>query len=215
MRSIRKTTPCLMAALLGLASVSAFAQQDPAMNGDPNPTWQRHGDGSTSGWQGDRPQPAPGDPGMAPGATGQPWHAGEDGGNGHRPYDHRGDGYANDHHDDGAMRVRHQGDVAFVSGGVGLDESRALLREGQHYPLMLSFLGSNREYLSDVHVKIVGTDGDEVLSTAAQGPYLLARLPSGRYTVRVAYHGREQVRRIAVSNGGHVRSTFVWSTHDD
>lgn len=205
MRSIMTTTPYIVAAVLGLASATAFAQQGP-MNGDPDPAWQQHDDGTTSGWQGDRMRPVPDASGNdTEGGRGDRWHGSPHGSD---------DGYTNARGSD-TMRVHHQGNVAFVSGGVGLDESRALLRESARYPLMLSFLGSNREYLSDVRVLLENSSGDEVLRTDARGPFLLARLPSGRYTVRVAYHGREQVRRIAVNAHGHVRSTFVWPTHDD
>lgn len=205
MRAIRTTTPFLMAAVLGLASASVLAQQPGSgMNGDPDPAWQQHSDGTTSGWQGDRMRPAPDVAGDETEGREHRWHG---------PM-RADDGYTNTWHDD-AMRVHHQGDVAFVTGGVGLDESRALLRASSRYPLMLSFIGSRHEYLADVHVRIVNANGDEVLTTASRGPFLLARLPSGRYTVHVAYHGREQVRRLMVNANGHVRSTFVWSTYND
>src|SRR5215469_4507634 len=50
----------------------------------------------------------------------------------------------------GLPQVQQQGGVEFVSGGVGLDESKALQAARSQWPLSLRFTGSNAEYLADV-----------------------------------------------------------------
>src|SRR5271163_3210188 len=57
----------------------------------------------------------------------------------------------------GLPQPLHQGDVTFVTGGVGLDESQALRTEAPRWPLSMRFTGAGADYLADVHVKI--TDG--------------------------------------------------------
>ena len=59
--------------------------------------------------------------------------------------------------------AQHQGNVTFVSGGIGLDESHALRAEAHNWPLELQFTGPGSDYLADIHVSITGPHGAEVL----------------------------------------------------
>ena len=70
----------------------------------------------------------------------------------------------------GLPQIQQQGDVSFVSGGVGLDESKALQQAQSQWPLSLRFTGPGSDFLADVHVRVVDAHGAEVLSTASRGP---------------------------------------------
>lgn len=111
----------------------------------------------------------------------------------------------------GLPQIQQQGDVSFVSGGVGLDESRALRRAESQWPLSLRFTGPNSEYLADVHVRLVDAHNSEVLNTTSRGPYMLVRLRPGRYTVHAQYKDREQTRAVTIPAKGTVKSAFVWN----
>ena len=111
----------------------------------------------------------------------------------------------------GLPQIQQQGDVSFVSGGVGLDESKALLREQSHWPLSLRFTGPTADYLSGVHVRIVDGKNGEVLGTEAMGPYMLVKLPPGQYTVYAKYKDQEQHRAVSVSGPGRAKVAFHWS----
>ena len=107
------------------------------------------------------------------------------------------------------------GHVTFLSGGIGLDESTAIKRAARSYPLELEFLmkGEPRDvYVADVHVRIRDDQGRTVLDTVANGPFLLARLPAGRYDIVARSEGRSQSRHISLAPGEHLRVPFEWAT---
>ena len=112
----------------------------------------------------------------------------------------------------GMPPIQHEGSVSYVSGGVGLDESTALKSAAHQWPLALRFTGPTADYLADVHVKIFGASNDQVLATDAKGPYMLVKLPPGRYTVHATYKDQEQTRAVSVSSKPGARADFHWNT---
>ncbi|SAK43300.1 hypothetical protein AWB82_00546 [Caballeronia glebae] len=111
----------------------------------------------------------------------------------------------------GLPQIQQQGDVSYTSGGVGLDESHALLREQAHWPLSLRFTGPTADYLSGVNVRIVGGKGGEVLSTESMGPYMLVKLPPGSYTVYAKYKDQEKKQAVTVAGPGKAKAAFHWN----
>ncbi|WP_010090822.1 carboxypeptidase-like regulatory domain-containing protein [Burkholderia ubonensis] len=111
---------------------------------------------------------------------------------------------------DGLPAARHQGDVTFVSGGIGQDESTAFQRNEAAWPLALRFTGAGGEFLADVQVRIADANGAEVLKTDAHGPYMLVKLPPGRYTVQASYQGKDETRSVTVTAKGGARQAFTW-----
>ncbi|KMY85590.1 putative exported protein [Candidatus Paraburkholderia calva] len=110
----------------------------------------------------------------------------------------------------GLPQIQQQGDVSYTSGGVGLYESQALQREKAHWPLSMRFTGPTADYLSNVHVRIVGKSG-EVLNAEAMGPYMLVKLPAGSYTVYAKYKDQEKKQVVTVSSPGKANAQFHWS----
>jgi hypothetical protein len=114
--------------------------------------------------------------------------------------------------DNGMPQIQRQGEIEFVSGGVGADESHALERARSQWPLGLNFTGSGSDYLADVQVRIVDSHNVDVLNTTSQGPYMLVRLRPGQYTVHASYKGNEQSKAVTVPAKGSTGSTFHWSS---
>jgi hypothetical protein len=110
----------------------------------------------------------------------------------------------------GLPQIERQGAVEYVSGGVGLDESTALKREAHRWPLDLRFTGPTSDYLADVHVRIVGPRGADMLNADSMGPYMLVKLPPGQYTVRASYQDQEQERTVIVSAQPGTSVDFHW-----
>ena len=111
----------------------------------------------------------------------------------------------------GLPQVQTQGSVSFTSGGVGLDESHALISEQAHWPLSLRFTGPTADYLADVHVRIVDEKNAELLKADAMGPYMLVKLPPGRYTVYAKYKDSEKKQAVTVAGNGKAKAAFHWS----
>jgi len=111
----------------------------------------------------------------------------------------------------GLPAEQQQGDVSFVSGGVGLDESHALRAAAHSWPLALQFTGPGSDYLADVHVSVSDSHGTSVLQSDAQGPYMLLRLHPGRYTVHARYKDQDQSKSVEIAGGGHTAASFHWN----
>ena len=111
----------------------------------------------------------------------------------------------------GLPQIQQQGDVSFVSGGVGLDESKALRQAESQWPLSLRFTGPSAEFLADVRVRVVDAHNSEVLNTTSRGPYMLVRLRPGHYTVHAQYKDQDQSKAVTVPAKGTVKSAFYWN----
>ena len=111
-----------------------------------------------------------------------------------------------------------QGNVSFVSGGVGQDEAAAFKQAAVSYPLELMFVqqaSPRDEYLSEVKVTVRNSARNVVLDTVSKGPYFLARLPSGTYQIEASYGDVIKRQTVNVRSGSHQRATFVWNKRDD
>lgn len=70
-----------------------------------------------------------------------------------------------------------QNGIAYLSGGIGLDESRAI-QQVTGYNLHLTFsVGPQNQYTSDVDVAIENAQGHSLLSLAGVGPIVYVQLP--------------------------------------
>ena len=108
--------------------------------------------------------------------------------------------------------VQQQGVVSFVSGGVGEDELQEMKKLSPGYPLELLFVtkGEPQEYLADVKVQIKDKDGKIVLDTMSQGPFLLAKMLPGKYTISADHDGTVKRQIVQVAGAKTRRIVFVW-----
>ena len=108
----------------------------------------------------------------------------------------------------------HEGSVAYVTGGIGRDQSMAFKRAASSYPLEIELLKKtshgNAEYLADDHVVIRNHDGKAILDTKASGPFVLVRVAPGRYTVSASDNGKMKVRHVQLAENRHERLVFEW-----
>ncbi|MBB5410237.1 hypothetical protein HDG34_004190 [Paraburkholderia sp. HC6.4b] len=121
---------------------------------------------------------------------------------------------ASEMHRTGMPETQQQGDISFVTGGVGRDESTALRQARRQWPLSLQFTGPGASYVADVQVKIAKAGGATVFEATSKGPYMLVRLPQGRYTVNATYGSVTRRETVNVRGNGSARATFAFpSTH--
>ena len=82
------------------------------------------------------------------------------------------------------------GGVTWLTGGVTLEERDAIREQASDYNLWIWLARSGSGYfLADVRVSVEDADGHPVLDTVTDGPWLLARVPPGRYTIRTDQGG--------------------------
>lgn len=108
-----------------------------------------------------------------------------------------------------------QGDISYLSGGIGQTEANAIKHVAKRYPLELEFVLKAKpkdEYLADVKVNIKDAHDKVVLDTTADGPFLLAQMPAGKYTISADRHGKMEQRRVEIAAKEHQRLVFAWKS---
>ena len=102
--------------------------------------------------------------------------------------------------------------VPYVSGGVGLDEREALQQEANQegYNLKIVATATDGAYLAGITVRIADAQGVEVLQAAMDGPWLYAKLPTGRYTLSADDGRQAQKRTVDVPAKGTREAVFRW-----
>ncbi|AOX99073.1 hypothetical protein [Jeongeupia sp. USM3] len=108
------------------------------------------------------------------------------------------------------LPVQTQGNVSYVSGGIGDEEMAALKSMQKSYNLHLLFVDRGGHYLSGTQVAVKNARGETVLDAESDGPYFYASLPTGRYSVSASNEGRTQTRPLQVGTKGGKQTTFRW-----
>lgn len=111
------------------------------------------------------------------------------------------------------LEEKTQGAIRYATGGIGADEVAAFKAAAPQYPLELLFAqkaSPNDVYLADVRVVVKSTSGRVLLDTVSGGPFLLARLPPGKYRIEADSDGVVKQQMVEVRAGEHRRVVFVW-----
>jgi len=105
------------------------------------------------------------------------------------------------------------GSVSYMSGGIGSKEAKAMQAAEKRYNLSLEFAKrakAKNEFLADVSVLVKNKSGKMVLDTNSEGPFLLADMPAGKYTIIARYEGHKLTRTAYVRTKQHKRLFFLW-----
>lgn len=113
--------------------------------------------------------------------------------------------------------AKQYGSTTFISGGIGIDECKALQTEACNWSLQLMFSeiqsGSTiGAWVSDVDIKITDKDGYTVLATMTEGPLVLVNLSPGAYTLTANYLGKLAVRPFTIIEGRNQTISVSWVT---
>lgn len=105
-------------------------------------------------------------------------------------------------------QVESSGGVDYLNGGASLGEADYMKRQAHDFPLEVLFSGKGGEY--GVADRVVVRQGDrEVVEVPDAGPYLLLKVPPGRYTVEAEFDGQTEKRAVTVGKG---RQVLNWNT---
>ena len=110
-----------------------------------------------------------------------------------------------------ALQEQTQGSVTYISGGVSSDEAEAMKAAARSYPLTveLAVAGPQRDpYIADARVEIRDQQGNAVLDTTTEGPFLLVRLPPGTYKLDVQWNGAQKAATVQVTADRHQHIFF-------
>ncbi len=116
----------------------------------------------------------------------------------------------------GSLPAMHEhGAISFLSGGIGQNEADAIKRVAKQYPLELEFLlkaKSKDQYLSNVKVLVKDMHDKKVLEATSDGPFLLAKIPAGKYAITADRNGKIEHRTVQIAAHEHRRVVFEWKT---
>ena len=103
--------------------------------------------------------------------------------------------------------------VSYITGGVGEEESSAILAEAKQWPLLLelSQLENGRGvWIFGSQIKILDAKNAVVFDAKADGPYMLINLTAGDYVIQASYQGVEQKRSISMKAGQSQKISIFW-----
>jgi hypothetical protein len=108
-------------------------------------------------------------------------------------------------------QVRHEGDVAYVTGGIGEHNEAQTMELGRDMNLKLVFARApSGSYVANAKVRIADLSGNEVLALESSNPLLFAQLPPGTYRVTATAEGRSIERTVQVPSSGQQTEFFHW-----
>ncbi|HEX7640882.1 MAG TPA: carboxypeptidase regulatory-like domain-containing protein [Burkholderiaceae bacterium] len=113
--------------------------------------------------------------------------------------------------------IQHAGGIQYRTGGIGLDESTALLDAAKTSPLTLFFVthfGGNTVYASATRVTLSDAKGKQLLELKPDGPILLLDLAPGKYTIEASYGQQSQTHKVDVEADKRKRLYFVWKEEE-
>ena len=118
---------------------------------------------------------------------------------------------------DESSLIHTDGDIRYVSGGIGDSERTELDALSDQFNLHMVFAtqGSG-EYLSAVKVTILDARNGQVLSAESKGPWFFVQLPSGDYCVAVTPtgsrgQGETQRKTVRIDGSNRSRLDFYWN----
>ena len=103
--------------------------------------------------------------------------------------------------------------ISYISGGVGEDESTAIVAEAKLWPLLLelSQLENGRGvWIFGANIRVINANKQTIFDAQADGPYMLINLGAGEYVVAATYQGVEQRRSISVKANTSQKISIFW-----
>jgi hypothetical protein len=103
-------------------------------------------------------------------------------------------------------------EVPHISGGVGESGRDEINAVQDQYSLKMVFAYTNGDFLAEVKVVITDAAGATLLSTVADGPWLLVKLPAGSYQVAATVDGVTKSEQVTVPASGLKTLDLRWPT---
>jgi len=109
--------------------------------------------------------------------------------------------------------IRSINGVDYLSGGIGIDESRAIHAAASRWPLQITMaeISNGRAvWIGAADVRIRDARSRAVLEFRSDGPLALVRLDPGKYTVEARFNGVALKRDVVIVTGTPQRVMIVW-----
>ena len=109
--------------------------------------------------------------------------------------------------------TQHSQGIAYISGGVGQDETTAILTEAKQWPLTLelSQIENGRGvWIFGANIKINSSKKQAIFAAQADGPFMLINLVPGDYEMEATYQGTVQKRSLSIKADTPQKISLFW-----
>jgi hypothetical protein len=103
--------------------------------------------------------------------------------------------------------------IEYISGGIGSEESDAMLALGKKWPLVLEFSQEHPQrplWVADVKVKILDQKKKVIFEALSDGPIMLLKMTAGKYDAEYTFEGKFLKRSLVVEEGKFQKQSVVW-----
>lgn len=103
--------------------------------------------------------------------------------------------------------------ISYISGGVGEEESQAILAESKQWPILLELSqldGGRGVWIFGAQVKVLNEGNQVIFNAIAEGPYILINLPAGNHLIEASYQGVVQKKTVSINPGGNQKISIFW-----
>jgi hypothetical protein len=103
--------------------------------------------------------------------------------------------------------------IEYISGGIGSEESDAMLALGKKWPLVLEFSQDHPQrplWVADVMVKILDQKKKVIFEALSDGPIMLLKMTAGKYDAEYTFEGKILKRSLVVEEGKFQKQSVVW-----
>ncbi len=116
---------------------------------------------------------------------------------------------------DGTLIAQHQGNIPYVLGGVGREESDALETAQRDYNLRITSADRMGHFYGNTHVIVRDSNAKTVLDMTG-GPLFYAQMPKGRYVVEGATEdGQKKTQKVNITGAKPAIVHFSWPLNPD
>ena len=103
-----------------------------------------------------------------------------------------------------------QGDIIYISGGIGADETAAIESVKGSYNLNVTSADKTGHFRGDTEIVISDMKRNVLLDVTTQGPLFYAQLPNGRYIVEGISEDQIRKQTIRINGMKPARVHFSW-----
>ncbi len=103
--------------------------------------------------------------------------------------------------------------IEYISGGIGSEESDALLALGKKWPLVLEFSQDHPQrplWVADVTVKIMDQKKKVIFEALSEGPIMLLKINPGKYDTEYSFEGKVLKRSLVIEDAKFQKQSVVW-----
>ena len=103
--------------------------------------------------------------------------------------------------------------IQYITGGIGSEESEAMIELGKKWPLTLEFSQDHPErplWVADVDVKIINQKQKVIFTAVSEGPILLINLEPGTYNMEFVFEKKSLKRKVKIEEGKAQKLPIAW-----